>query len=409
MAIDLLGMVRGALSPDAIGKISSTLGESPASVQKAFEAAVPTLLSGIAAKVKSGGVGNLLSMFSSGGQSASIVDNFSSLVGGSGAASLIDSGKNLVQSVLGDKATAVVNAISSHAGISSASAGSVLAMAGPLTTGAIQKALPGGVNASSLMELMNSQKSSILSALPSGLAGIAGLGGLAAVGSATVGKLSSAVDKAESGGMKMWPILALLGVLVIGGLIWYFTRGASPATNAVTTAKDAATSAATSVSSAAQGVFAALGDLLPHKLPDGTTINIPKLGVENKLLTYLDSNAPVDKSTWFDFDRLLFDTGRAQLQPASQDQLDAVTAILKAYPKVKMRIGGYTDNTGSKEANLKLSQDRANTVMAALIAKGIDATRLDAKGFGEDHPVADNSTPEGRQKNRRISMRVLEK
>jgi outer membrane protein OmpA-like peptidoglycan-associated protein len=74
-----------------------------------------------------------------------------------------------------------------------------------------------------------------------------------------------------------------------------------------------------------------------------------------------------------------------------------------------MRIGGYTDNTGNESANLKLSQERADSVMQALVGKGVDASRLSAKGYGEEHPVADNSTPEGRQKNRRISMRVTEK
>ena len=57
-------------------------------------------------------------------------------------------------------------------------------------------------------------------------------------------------------------------------------------------------------------------------------------------------------TTWFDFDRLLFDTGQATLQPASQDQLTDIADILKAYPQVKIRIGGYTDNTGDPAANL---------------------------------------------------------
>ena len=112
---------------------------------------------------------------------------------------------------------------------------------------------------------------------------------------------------------------------------------------------------------------------------------------------------------WFDFDRLLFDTNSATLQPASNEQLTNIAEILKAYPNVKIKIGGYTDNTGDPSNNQKLSQDRANNVMAALEQMGVASDRLEAQGYGADHPVADNSTEEGRQKNRRISMRVTAK
>jgi outer membrane protein OmpA-like peptidoglycan-associated protein len=121
------------------------------------------------------------------------------------------------------------------------------------------------------------------------------------------------------------------------------------------------------------------------------------------------SSAPVSETTWFDFDRLLFDTGKATLQPASQEQLTNSAAILKAYPQVEVRIGGYTDNTGDPAANLQLSQQRADNVMGEISRLGVDPSRMSAKGYGEENPVADNSTEEGRQKNRRISLRVTGK
>jgi OmpA-OmpF porin, OOP family len=139
-------------------------------------------------------------------------------------------------------------------------------------------------------------------------------------------------------------------------------------------------------------------------------LNIPRLGIENKLLDFIeDPSRPVDKTTWFDFDRLTFDTGKATLQHSSAEQLQNIAAILKAYPKVKVKVGSYTDNTGDKEANLRLSQDRATNVMRELVRRGVDSSRLEAEGYGEEHPVADNSTPEGRQMNRRISLRVTAK
>ena len=166
--------------------------------------------------------------------------------------------------------------------------------------------------------------------------------------------------------------------------------------------------AAPALDDAVKAAWAALGDHVSRKLPDGT--EHPKLGVENRLLDFIDDPAKsVDKNTWFDFDRLLFDTGQATLRSASQEQLQNVAAIFKAYPEVKAKIGGYTDNTGSKEGNQKLSADRANNVSAALTGMGIDSSRLSAEGYGEEHPVADNSTEEGRAKNRRISLRVTAK
>ena len=112
---------------------------------------------------------------------------------------------------------------------------------------------------------------------------------------------------------------------------------------------------------------------------------------------------------WFDFDRLLFATDSATLQPQSTEQLNNVALILKACPAVRMTIGGYTDNTGDPAHNQTLSQDRANSVVTQLQTMGIAPDRLVARGYGDTHPVGDNSTPDGRALNRRISMLVIQK
>jgi len=96
-------------------------------------------------------------------------------------------------------------------------------------------------------------------------------------------------------------------------------------------------------------------------------------------------------------------------KPSSMEQLKNVAAILKAYPKVALKIGGYKDNIGDPAANLELSRRRAENTRTELVTLGIDAKRLEAEGYGDKHPVADNSTEEGRQKNRRIDVRVTAK
>lgn len=132
-------------------------------------------------------------------------------------------------------------------------------------------------------------------------------------------------------------------------------------------------------------------------------------GIEANLLNFIKSDKAVDKDTWFDFDRLTFETGSATLKPESQEQLSNIAAILKAYPNVNVKLGGYTDNTGDANANLKLSNDRAASVKAELAKMGIADGRLESEGYGQEHPVASNDTEAGRAQNRRISIRVTKK
>lgn len=164
------------------------------------------------------------------------------------------------------------------------------------------------------------------------------------------------------------------------------------------------------VSDAAKAVLDRLGKFLAIKLPNGVELNVPELGVERKLIAFIeDKSKPVDRETWFSFDRLDFETGSATLKPTSAEQLKNIAEIMKAYPKVALKIGGYTDNVGNADANLKLSRMRAENTMQELVKLGVDAKRLEAQGYGEKHPVADNATEEGRAKNRRIDLRVTRK
>jgi K(+)-stimulated pyrophosphate-energized sodium pump len=144
---------------------------------------------------------------------------------------------------------------------------------------------------------------------------------------------------------------------------------------------------------------------------NGTKLNIAATGnpVESSLLDFIKSDQAVDKETWFNFDRLLFETGSDRLKPESQEQLENVAEILKAYPAVNVKVGGYTDNTGDAVNNLKLSSDRATSVKKSLTDLGIGSERLESEGYGEEHPVASNDSEEGRAQNRRISIRVTKK
>lgn len=119
---------------------------------------------------------------------------------------------------------------------------------------------------------------------------------------------------------------------------------------------------------------------------------------------------PVDKTTWFTLDRLYFEPGSNTFKAESKDQLDRVAAIMKAYPALTLKVGGYTDNTGSDDVNMALSQKRAEAAKAELVSRGVAANRLEAEGYGPQHPVCPaNDTPECKAMNRRIDVRVTAK
>ena len=105
---------------------------------------------------------------------------------------------------------------------------------------------------------------------------------------------------------------------------------------------------------------------------------------------------------------IFFETNRSVITPLSYPALDRVINFMKKNPGIKVEIDGHTDSVGSEAYNQRLSQARAQAVVEYLVKHGISIDRLVAKGFGESKPVAPNTTPEGRAKNRRVEFRILE-
>jgi outer membrane protein OmpA-like peptidoglycan-associated protein len=99
-----------------------------------------------------------------------------------------------------------------------------------------------------------------------------------------------------------------------------------------------------------------------------------------------------------------FDTGKSTIKPESQPVIEQIVAMMKSNSEIKLGVEGHTDNVGDPKKNKILSEDRAKAVVSAIVKQGIDASRLSASGFGQDKPIADNSTEEGRAKNRRVEL-----
>ena len=115
---------------------------------------------------------------------------------------------------------------------------------------------------------------------------------------------------------------------------------------------------------------------------------------------------PIEVNASVILNNIFFDVNKFDLKPASQIELDRLVQLLNENPSLKIEISGHTDNAGKPADNLALSNNRAKAVVTYLTGKGIAATRLVAKGYGETKPVAVNTTEEGRAKNRRTEMKV---
>ncbi|MGH2668778.1 MAG: OmpA family protein, partial [bacterium] len=105
---------------------------------------------------------------------------------------------------------------------------------------------------------------------------------------------------------------------------------------------------------------------------------------------------------------LLFATDSSAIDAKGKRSLDEVATVLRQNPNLRVQIDGHTDSTASDGYNRTLSARRAQAARSYLIAKGIDEDRLEAKGFGESKPAADNATAEGRSQNRRTEIEVLD-
>jgi outer membrane protein OmpA-like peptidoglycan-associated protein len=412
MANSMLESILGMVTPDMNQALASRLGESATGVQSGLSAATATTLSGLADKASESGFLGQITGLLGGGAGLNILASLPSIASSGPSGTVGEVINRFLPMVFGPQQSQVASAITQYAGLGSGSGLGLLKMAAPLVLGYFAKLhSAGSLTTSSLANALRAEAPNLQSYLPANL--YPGATGVVSPAPARAAFATPAVAARTTTPRWLVP-LAIAGALLLGLLAIRSLMSPAPPVRTTATITNepppAVREAATTANNTAQAAWAKLGDLMKLKLPDGSELNVPSRGVEARLVSYLnDSSAPVSDSTWFDFDRLLFDTGNATLQPASQEQLTNIAEILKAYPQVKINIGGYTDNTGDPAANLQLSQQRADNVMAQLTQLGVDPSRMSAKGYGQEDAIADNSTDEGRQKNRRISLRVIEK
>lgn len=116
---------------------------------------------------------------------------------------------------------------------------------------------------------------------------------------------------------------------------------------------------------------------------------------------------PLEVGSTIRLNNIFFDVNKADLRPESFPELDRLVGLMGQNAKMQIQISGHTDNVGSDEANLKLSNDRAKAVMDYILKAGIEPTRISFKGYGEQMPLSSNDTEEGKQLNRRVEFTIL--
>jgi LPXTG-motif cell wall-anchored protein len=399
MASQILDALNTLVTPALTSRASTALGESEIGVTKALGATFPALLSALVDKSGDPGIApQLFALVTDPSNDGGVLGDPTSVLGERRSASAGLAG-TLVSLLFGARSENVSAALARYAGLKSGSASSLIQLAAPLLLGVLgDKVRRGNLGAPGLFGLLAGQRDAIRAALPAELG--------PAIGVPTVDvdrdrdRPRAVAPPPAAGTSWLWP--ALIGLALLLGFWWLFAR--RPEAPQVADTRPLAAAEPPPVGAAPPA------RVVRRTLPNGVELELPDDGLEVRLAGFIDdASRKPDENVWFEFDRLQFETGSAQLRPSSRSQLHDVAAILGAYPAVRVKIGGYTDDTGDPAANQQLSQARAESVRTQLVADGVAAERIEAEGYGQAHPIATNDTEAGRAKNRRIALRVTDK
>ncbi|MBP6430879.1 MAG: DUF937 domain-containing protein [Ferruginibacter sp.] len=439
MSFNLLDAAKGLFTNELVGKASSFLGESESGVTKALGGILPTVVGGLIDKSSSNDGANMIANLAGEQHNSGLLGNIGNFFGDGGG--LLNKGAGLLSGLFGNKTDGLIGLISNFAGVKSSSSSSLLSMAAPLVLGLLGKqAASSGLGASGIASLLSSQKSSVASAIPAGLnlsSMFSGFGDKAAEtvshAKATATHYTNQVEEKSGGAMKFLLPLLLLGALAAG--VWYFTKdGCGKSGTATTgdghdtihntsgttttgtegTTNTTVTMPAVTIDSVSGLVSYDLGAPMDLELPGGVKLaGVATNGFENTLVNFIKTGTidTVNKAAnWFDLHNVQFISGKTEYTGTAAAQVKNAGAILKAYPNVKIKIGGYTDASGDAAKNKALSQSRASKVKADIIAAGAKADQIvEAVGYGSEFAKAATTDKVGMARDRKVACKVAVK
>ena len=400
MAASIIDTITQFVSPALTSRLSATTGEPASNIDTGIRTAISTIVGGLSARASDpDAVGQIYAMAIDPTNDTSVFDSSEQLLSRVTSSADRTPSSNVIQSLLfGNRESSVVDTLATHAGVSGTTARSLLSIATSLIMAYLGKMIrTENLDASALAGRLMAERESIASRLPAGMAKFfPSLGTMGRDRSAAepVSRVASNLRPRSAWAWVLPVMLAALGAWALIALLDY-PRVRNYALN--------------TREPGAVGTSGIVTREPPRELPGGVNLRFPPNGTEARLLSFIQGSAPVTKDRWFEFDRLNFETDSAVIRADSRDQLANVAAILKAYPAAGVKIGGYTDNSGKPAANRQLSQARAEAVRDALSGLGVDRGRVEAEGYGDQHPIADNNTAEGRAKNRRVAILVTAK
>jgi OOP family OmpA-OmpF porin len=433
MSFNLIDAAKGLFTNELVNKAGAYLGESEAGVTKAISGILPTVLSSLLNKTTTQEGAGIVTNMVAENHTSGILNNLGGFFGNDNGG-LLNKGANLLSSLFGGNSNTVTNLISNFAGVKTSSASSLLNMAVPAVLGLLGKHTSGS-GASGIAALLSSQKDNIAAAVPAGLnlgSVLGNFGGrvsdINSSAKATATHYANETVENKGSGLRILLPLLLLALAAMGAF-YLFGNGCNNTTEVMPDGADSLHSKTEQVAGDVKDAVVTgvgkldsltgefnynLGNIITIDLPNGAgKLEVGENSTENKLYKFLsNSGSVIDtvKGNWFEFTNVRFKTASSVITDESMVQLKNMVAISKAYPTAQFKLGGYTDNTGSAAGNVALSQKRAEAVVSMLQKLGAAAASIaGAKGYGPEHPIADNETEEGRAQNRRVAVNVKAK
>ena len=393
MATSIIDTITQFVSPALISMLSATTGEPASSVEPGFRAAITTVVGGLASRASDpDAVGHIYAMAIDPTSDISVFDSSERLI------SRLSSGadwatSNFIKSLLfGDRESSITHALATYAGESGPTAKSLFSSATSLVIAYLGRIIRiEGFDAAALASRLIAERETVASRLPAGIAAFfPTLTGRDA--SKPVTRIATDLKPRSTWAWVLPVMLAGVGAWALVAFL-----GQPRERNYALNTREPG----------AVGTSGLVNRERLRELPGGVTLRFPTNGTEARLLSFIQGSAPVMKDTWFELDRLNFETDSAVLRPDSRDQLTNIAAILQAYPAARVKIGGYADDSGNPDANRQLSQARAEAVRDALQRLGVDPSRVQAEGYGD--VKKGNHTGDGGARNGRVAVLVTAK
>lgn len=393
MPDSLFATLLHTLDSGSISSIAGSLGQSEQAVSRGMESSIATVLGGLASKSEDlAGLRKLLDLLP--GNLGEI--SWSRMAGSlsNPNSPFVAAGHRILSGLFGTSERAVTDAVGKESGLSPSSAGTLMTMAAPLVIGFLSKRVRDeGMSMRTLGNLLHKESPTIRSGLPPSLSNLVWSHPTVEATASPV--VAQSVHSEPS--MLRWALPLGLFALALGGF-WLLTHARRPAVEVGRVTTGTANRIANDTT-----------DLLRQKTP-AVTLHLPPNGPEERLLVLIKNpTASLDQASQIDFDGLHFASGSATVAPRGEEQITNVASILTAYPNVRLKIDGHTDSVGDTASNLALARSRAENVKAELVAKGISPDRLTTEAFGDQNPVSDNSTEDGRASNRRVDFMVTQR